>query len=424
MESTESDVPGKSIEDFLMDDESQDNIHKKYSEIFGHTLSGATRREMKMNIQSNQILSLEALKNQMPEFSSWTQFQIKPTALHGFLVMEPSFVFQLLDIFYGGTGELPDIPEKQRRFSDIEQRLMKRVAVSMLEDLQKAWKPVYPIEPEYGSQKSEPLGITEYFTEDSQFRLVNFEVRYRETGSMTAQLCYPLQPKNLGLILSHEHPQTVALILAHLEDPEQKAQLLRELPENMQADVAYRMAILESIPPGIIKEIEEVLAGEVLAKVPKAKGADGPVKVGGVEAVAEVLNTMDRRTEARILATIEESNSPLAHQIRELMFTFEDLVLVDPKGIQAILKEMPRNELVLALKTVSDTVRDYIFSNMSDKAADMVRKDLDALVMGSVPVTDMDLAEKKMVVAARKLEEEGKITIVGGVNYAITQKNK
>jgi flagellar motor switch protein FliG len=421
MESTES---SKTIEDFLMDDESQDNIHQKYSDIFGYTLSAATRLEMKMSVQSNEILSLGALKKQMPEFSSWTQFHVKPTALHGFLVMEPSFVFQLLDIFYGGIGELPDIPGKQRPFSDIEQRLMKRLAVSMLEDLQKAWKPVYPIEPEYGSQKSEPVGITEYFAEDSQFRVINFEVRYRETRSMTVQLCYPLQSKKVGIILSHEHPQTVALILAHLEEPIQRAWAVRELPDNMQADVTYRMAILESIPPGVIQEIEEVLASEVLVKVPKAAEAAGAGKVGGVEAVAEMLNTMPRRTEARILGTIEESNAPLAEQIRQIMFTFEDLVLVEPKGIQAILQEMPKDQLLLALKTVSDTVREYILRNMSTKAADMVRKEVGDLDIGKVPVADMDLAEQKMVIAARKLDDEGKIKIVGGVNYAMIGKKE
>lgn len=421
MESTES---GKTIENFLMDNESQDNIHQKFSDIFGHTLSVATRLEMKMSIQSNEILSLGALKNQMPEFSSWTQFQIKPTAHHGFLVMEPSFVFQLLDIFYGGTGELPAIPEKKRSFSDIEQRLMKRVAVSMLEDLQKAWKPVFPIEPEYGSQKSEPVGITEYFTEDSQFRVISCEVRYRETRSMTVQLCYPLQSKKVGIILSHEHPQTAALILAHLEDPEQTAQVLIKLPKNMQADVTYRMAILESIPPGVIKEIAEVLASEVLTAIPKTLGATDPAKVGGIEAVAEILNTMSKKNESRILATIEESNAPLAEQIRALMFTFEDLVLVDPKGLQAILKETPKEELLLALaqNITSGAVKEYIFTNMSDKAADMVRKDLNAL--GSVTEVDMDLAQQKMVKVARRMEKEGKITIVGGVNYAMIGKNE
>ncbi|MDT8447371.1 MAG: FliG C-terminal domain-containing protein, partial [bacterium] len=131
----------------------------------------------------------------------------------------------------------------------------------------------------------------------------------------------------------------------------------------------------------------------------------------GIESVAEMLNTMDKSTESRILATIEESNPDLAEQIRELMFTFEDMVLVDPNGMQMLLKEMPQNELVLALKTASDALKEHIFSNMSERAADMVRDDLDAL--GAVRVADVDASQQKMVKIARKLEEEGKIIISG-----------
>lgn len=215
-----------------------------------------------------------------------------------------------------------------------------------------------------------------------------------------------LEPKMVASHIMNEHPQTIALILAHLEEPEQTAQVLKELPENLQADVTYRMAILESIPPGVIKEIEEVLSKEL-----KASGASSAAKVG-VEAVAEMLNTMDKTTESRILATIEESNPDLAEQIRELMFTFEDLVLVDPSGMQTILKEVPQADLVLALKTASDAVKEHIYSNMSERAADMVRDDLDAL--GPVRVADVDVAQQKIVKSARKLEEEGKIIITGG----------
>ncbi|OGG95155.1 MAG: flagellar motor switch protein FliG [Candidatus Lambdaproteobacteria bacterium RIFOXYD2_FULL_50_16] len=216
-----------------------------------------------------------------------------------------------------------------------------------------------------------------------------------------------LEPKVIAGFIMNEHPQTISLILAHLEDPEQTAMVLKELPENLQADVTYRMAILEAIPPGVVKEIEEVLAKEL-----KNSGAASTAKVGGIESVAEMLNTMDKSTESRILATIEESNPDLAEQIRELMFTFEDLVLVDPNGMQLILKEVPQNDLVLALKTASDALKEHIFSNMSERAADMVRDDLEAL--GAVRVADVDAAQQKLVKVARKLEEEGKIIISGG----------
>jgi len=215
-----------------------------------------------------------------------------------------------------------------------------------------------------------------------------------------------LDPKAIANFIMHEHPQTIALILAHLEDPEQTATVLKELPENLQADVVYRMAILESIQPGVVTEIDEVLSREM-----QAAGAMGTSKVGGIEAVAEMLNSLDKSTETRILATIEESNPDLAEQIRELMFTFEDMVLIDSRGMQLILKEMPQDQLTIALKTASEPIKELIFSSMSQRAAEMLREDLE--VLGPVKVSDVEKAQQEMVKVSRRMEEEGKIVIGG-----------
>jgi len=215
-----------------------------------------------------------------------------------------------------------------------------------------------------------------------------------------------LDPKAIANFITHEHPQTIALILAHLEDPEQTATVLKELPENLQADVVYRMAILESVQPGVVTEIDEVLSREM-----QASGAMGTAKVGGIEAVAEMLNSLDKSSETRILATIEESNPDLAEQIRELMFTFEDMVLIDSRGMQLILKEVPQQDLVLALKTASDAIKELIFSSMSQRAAEMLREDLE--VLGPTKVSDVEKAQQNLVKISRRLEEEGKI-IIGG----------
>jgi len=215
-----------------------------------------------------------------------------------------------------------------------------------------------------------------------------------------------LDPKAIANFITHEHPQTIALILAHLEDPEQTATVLKELPENLQADVVYRMATLESIQPGVVSEIDEVLSREM-----QAAGAMGTSKVGGIESVAEMLNSVDKSTETRILATIEESNPDLAEQIRELMFTFEDMVLIDTRSMQLIIKEVPQQELAMALKTASDAIKELIFSSMSQRAGEMLREDLE--VMGPVRVTDVEKAQQTLVKVARKLEEEGKVVIGG-----------
>ncbi len=215
-----------------------------------------------------------------------------------------------------------------------------------------------------------------------------------------------LDPKAIANFITHEHPQTIALILAHLDDPEQTATVLKELPENLHADVVYRMSILEGIQPGVVAEIDEVLSREM-----QASGAMGTSKVGGIESVAEMLNSLDKSTETRILATIEESNPDLAEQIRELMFTFEDMVLIDSRGMQTILKEVQGPDLTMALKTASEPIKELIFSSMSQRAADMLREDLD--VMGPVKVSDVEKAQQNLVKIARRLEEEGKV-IIGG----------
>ncbi|MBF0287109.1 MAG: flagellar motor switch protein FliG [SAR324 cluster bacterium] len=214
-----------------------------------------------------------------------------------------------------------------------------------------------------------------------------------------------MDPKIISSYISHEHPQTIALIMAHLTDLEQASMVLRELPENLQADVVYRMAALETIPPGIISEMDDVLSEEM-----KTAAAVG-TKVGGVESVAEILNTLDKATETRILATIEESNPDLAEQIRELMFTFEDLVLIDSGQMQIVLKEIDQQDMVLSLKTASDAVKELLFSSMSSRAADMIREDLE--VMGPVKVSDVEAAQQKIIQTIRKLEENGTIVIGG-----------
>ncbi|MBF0277372.1 MAG: flagellar motor switch protein FliG [SAR324 cluster bacterium] len=214
-----------------------------------------------------------------------------------------------------------------------------------------------------------------------------------------------MDPKVIAGYIAGEHPQTIALIMAHLTDLEQASMVLRDLPENLQADVVYRIAALESIPPGVISELDEVLSEEM------KNAATVGTKVGGVESVAEILNTMDKASETRILATIEESNPDLAEQIRELMFTFEDLVLIDSQQMQIIIKEIEQQDLVLAMKTASDAVKELIFSSMSSRAADMIRDDLE--VMGPVKVSDVEGAQQKIIQMVRKLEEDGKIVISG-----------
>jgi len=213
------------------------------------------------------------------------------------------------------------------------------------------------------------------------------------------------EPIMISNYIRTEHPQTIALILSYLKNAEQSSAVLRDLPESLQADILYRMAVIESIPPGVISEMNEVLTEEM-----KTAGSMA-TSVGGVEPVAEILNSVDKATETRILASIEETNPDLAEQIRELMFTFEDMALIDAKQMQLVMKDVDQADMVLALKTASDAVKELIFSSMSSRAAEMVREDLENL--GPAKLSDVEAAQQKIIKVVKKLEEAGTIIIAG-----------
>ena len=212
-------------------------------------------------------------------------------------------------------------------------------------------------------------------------------------------------PKTLANFIRNEHPQTIAIILSHLESG-QAAAILTELPINLQTEVVYRIAELDNVSPEIVEEIDQALMEEVAA----VKSFEGQ-QIGGVRSVAEMLNQMDSSLEGNILKGIEEFRQGLADEIRQLMFIFEDLVNVDDRGIMAILKEVNNEELSLAMKTASDEMREKIFKNMSERAAQMMKEDLE--VMGPVRLKDVEVAQQSIIKIAKKLEAEGKIVLAG-----------
>jgi len=230
----------------------------------------------------------------------------------------------------------------------------------------------------------------------------NLRAGEEEAGLEALRYAEPIMISNY---IRTEHPQTIALILSYLKNAEQSSAVLRDLPESLQADILYRMAVIESIPPGVISEMNEVLTEEM-----KTAGSMA-TSVGGVEPVAEILNSVDKATETRILSSIEETNPDLAEQIRELMFTFEDMALIDAKQMQLVMKDVDQADMVLALKTASDAVKELIFGSMSSRAAEMVREDLENL--GPAKLSDVEAAQQKIIKVVKKLEEAGTITIAG-----------
>lgn len=212
--------------------------------------------------------------------------------------------------------------------------------------------------------------------------------------------------KSLSNFLIHEHPQTVSVILAHLE-PEKKGEVLKRLPEALQAEVVLRMANLDHVAPELIREVDRVLKDE-LANL----GTVEQAALGGVQPVAEMLNVMDKNTEKAIMSRIEERDPILAEEIRKLMFVFEDITKIDDKGIQTLLKEVPNEKLLLALKTANEEIKNKVFKNISQRAAQMLKDDLQN--MGPSRLSDVETAQVEIVNIARRLEGEGKIMIARG----------
>ena len=211
----------------------------------------------------------------------------------------------------------------------------------------------------------------------------------------------------LGNFIKNEHPQTIAVILAHL-DPSKAGDVIRTFPENLQYEVVMRIGTLEQVPPEVVHEIDQVLAEEVVS----VRETDGRT-VGGIQAVAELLNHVDKATEEMLLERLEEYKSEMADEIRQLMFVFEDINSIEDRGIRTILKEVSNEDLTMALKTASEELKAKILSNVSERAAAMIQEDLE--VMGPVRLSDVERAQQNITRVARRLEKEGKIVIgVGG----------
>ncbi len=213
------------------------------------------------------------------------------------------------------------------------------------------------------------------------------------------------ESENLLTFIQDEHPQTIALILAHL--PSQKAsEVLVGLPNQKQIEVVKRIANMEQTNPEVIKEVERGLEHRLSDIVSQTFE-----KAGGVDTVAEILNLADRSTEKGIMEGLEAEDPDLVEQIRRLMFVFEDILLVNDKGIQSVLKEVDNEELSLALKTASEELKQKIFKNMSERAAQLIQEDMQ--YMGPVRVSDVESAQQKIVDVVRRLEDAGEIIIAG-----------
>ncbi|KHE72737.1 flagellar motor switch protein FliG [Halobacillus sp. BBL2006] len=213
-------------------------------------------------------------------------------------------------------------------------------------------------------------------------------------------------PNQILNFIQNEHPQTIALVLSYL-DPEQSGQILSELPQELQADIARRIATMESTSPEVINQVEQILEKKLSTTV-----TQDYTETGGIQAVVEVLNGVDRSTERTILDSLEIQDPELAEEIKKRMFVFEDLVTLDNRAIQRVIREVDNEDLRLSLKISSEEVKELVFNNMSQRMADTFRDEME--VMGPVRLRDVEEAQTRVVATIRRLEDVGEIVIARG----------
>lgn len=213
-------------------------------------------------------------------------------------------------------------------------------------------------------------------------------------------------PSQILNFIQNEHPQTIALVLSYL-DPVQSGQILSALPQEMQADIAKRIALMEITSPEIINEVEQILERKLSATV-----TQDYTQTGGIEAVVEVLNGVDRATEKTILDALEIQDPELADEIKKRMFVFEDIVTLDSRAIQRVIRDVENEDLKLSLKVASEEVREIVFNNMSKRMVETYKEEME--YMGPVRLRDVEEAQSRIVAVIRRLEDAGEIVIARG----------
>jgi flagellar motor switch protein FliG len=225
-------------------------------------------------------------------------------------------------------------------------------------------------------------------------------------GANTLESLELVDTRTLANFLINEHPQTIALIMAHLTT-DRKVDVLRRLPEGLQAEVVLRIANLDFVSPELIAQLDDVLKTEL-----STLGSIDTNQLGGIGPIADMLNQMDKNTEKNVMSRVEEKDPELAEEIRKLMFVFEDLIYVDDRGIQALLKEVDNTQLVMALKTAPEEIKNKLFGNMSNRAVKLLKEDLEAL--GPTKLSDVEKSQTEIVQKCKELEAQGKAIISRG----------
>ncbi|MCL2913129.1 flagellar motor switch protein FliG [Shewanella corallii] len=215
-----------------------------------------------------------------------------------------------------------------------------------------------------------------------------------------------MDPRQVATIIANEHPQIQTIVLSYLE-PDQAAEIFSQFPENTRLDLLMRIANLEEVQPAALQELNDIMEKQFAGQ-----GGAQAAKMGGLKAAANIMNFLDTAVESQIMETMREADEEMAQQIQDLMFVFDNLIDVDDRGIQALLREVQQEVLMRALKGAEEGLKEKILGNMSKRAADMLRDDLEA--MGPIRISEVELAQKEILGVARRLADAGEIMLGGG----------
>ncbi|MBZ5495424.1 MAG: flagellar motor switch protein FliG [Acidobacteriia bacterium] len=248
--------------------------------------------------------------------------------------------------------------------------------------------------------------LVKAFGADTSRKLLDRVTLALQSASVGIDSLEKADPAQLSKFIQNEHPQTIALVLAHLKTP-QAAALLNSLPAELRADVVMRMANLEQISPEIVTKITSVLSQRL-----QSLGDFSRESYGGVRAVAELINRLDSNTSVAILEKIENDNPNMALSIRNLMFVFDDILLIDDAGMREIIQRVDKKTLTVALKGTSEELKGRFYHHMSQRAVEMLKEDME--VLGPVKIKDVEAAQQEIVAVIRKLDQDGVISLRGG----------
>lgn len=247
--------------------------------------------------------------------------------------------------------------------------------------------------------------LHEAFGAETAKRMLERMLKQLGGENLSFEILQKADPQQLARFIQAEHPQTIALILSHLNSG-QAAALLSSLPDDLRSDVSLRMAALDQTSPEIVAKIANIITLRL-----RELGETSRQSAGGVQAVAEMFNRLDSISSKQLMERVEQADPHLGETIRHLMFVFEDVILVDPNGIKELLSRVDRKVLTLSLKGTSEKLREHFLAAMSQRGAEMLREDMEAL--GPVKVKDVEAAQQQIIAAIRQLENEGVINLKG-----------